>query len=208
MIEHTWMHHNHPRPNVSAHEPALFHSARGRLIAARPIAPGDADMLAGLLAGLSPQSLFLRYCMPMPRMAPEAIAREAARLAHPRGSQQLTVVALANVGGVEQLIAVAELARDPNSAAIAEIALVVADAYQREGIGSALCAYLVAAARRQGLAAIRAMALAENIAVRRMVARSGAQYTSETRQGMTTIQIELRSDLHAAAGKKARIALE
>ena len=76
---------------------------------------------------------------------------------------------------------------------MAEIALVVADAYQREGIGSALCAYLVAAARRQGLAALRATALAENAAVRRMVARSGAPYTAETRQGMTTIQIDLRN---------------
>ncbi|MDQ2998646.1 MAG: GNAT family N-acetyltransferase [Chloroflexota bacterium] len=91
--------------------------------------------------------------------------------------------------------------RDASSPTVAEIALVVADAHQRAGIGSALCAYLVAAARRQGLAALRAMALAENVAVRRMVARSGATYTTETRQGMTTIQIDLRNvgSLGAAA---------
>jgi acetyltransferase len=150
-------------------------------------------MIGELLAGLSAQSLFLRYCMPMPRMAPETVARETARLGQAHSNQQLTVVALAGVGGVEQVIAVAELVRDAATPAVAEIALVVADAYQRAGIGSALCGYLVAAAQQQGLAAVRATALAENTAIRRMVARSGAPYTAETRQGVTTIQIDLRN---------------
>ena len=89
----------------------------------------------------------------------------------------------------------AELVRDTSSTAGAEIALVVADAYQRQGIGSALCAYLLAAARRHGVAALHATALAENTAVRRMVAQSAAPYSAETRQGMTTIQIDLRNSV-------------
>jgi acetyltransferase len=197
MMMHTWMQPGHSHADAPAQ--ALFRSRRGQLIVARPAAPGDAGMLAALLAGLSQQTLFLRYCMPMPRMAPEMVAREAARLGQPRSAQHLTVVALANTAGVQQLIGVGELARDASSPAVAEIALVVADAYQRAGIGSALCDYLVAAARRQGLAALRAEALSENVAVRRMVARSGAPYTTETRQGMTSIQIELRSDTRVSA---------
>jgi len=181
-------------------ETALFHSTRGDLIATRPVAPSDAGMIAALLAGLSAQSLFLRYWMPMPRMAPETVARETARLGQPQSTQQFTVVALACVGGVERVIAVAELARDASSPAIAEIALVVADAYQRAGIGSALCAYLVAAARRQGLSTLHAMALVENVAVRRMVARIGVPYKAETRQGMTTIQLDLRNVAERGAG--------
>jgi acetyltransferase len=192
-----------PRSDAPALETALFRSTRGHLIANRPVAPNDSGKIAALLAGLSAQSLFLRYCMPMPRMAPETVAREAARLGQIHSTSQLTVVALACIGGEEQLIAVAELARDAGSPAVAEIALVVADAYQREGIGSALCAYLVAAARRQGLAALRAMALAENTAVRRMVARSGAPYTAETRQGMTTIQLDLRAGGQVGAAAPA-----
>ena len=193
MITNAWTHSAHSHSDAALPEIALFHSTRGRLIAARPVALSDAGMIGELLAGLSAQSLFLRYCMPMQRMAPETVARELARLGQASSTRQLTVVALAGVGGVEQVIAVAELARDADSPDVAEIALVVADAYQREGIGSALCAYLVAAARRQGLAALRAMALTENVAIRRMVARSGAPYTAETRQGMTTIQIDLRN---------------
>jgi acetyltransferase len=196
---------NEPRPSIglgwgaAAPESAPFLSARGRLVANRLVVPGDTGMIAALLAGLSARSLFLRYCMPMPHMAPKSAAREAARLGQIHPGRQLTAVALACVQGVEQIIAVAELVCDAGSPDVAEVALVVADAYQREGIGSALCAYLVALARRHGLAALRAIALAENTAIRRMVARSGAPYTAETRQGMTTIQIDLRS-AHRLAG--------
>jgi acetyltransferase len=196
MILHSWSHSIHPpvqlRSNAVVPEAALFRSKRGHLVATRPVAPSDSSLIAELFAGLSAQSLFLRYCMPMPRMAPEMVAREAERLGQ-HSTTQLTVVALAEVGGVEQAIGVAELARDTTSPAVAEIALVVADAYQREGIGSALIAHLMTAARRHGISTLHATALAENVAVRRMVARSGAPYTAETRQGMTTIQIDLRS---------------
>ncbi len=191
MIRQEWHQPTHPRVDLPVPENALFYSTRGQQIFARPVAPSDAGPIAELLAGLSAQSLFLRYCMPMPRMAPEMVTRESARLGQSHAARQLTVVGLARLGDVEQVIAIAELARGAACPNVAEIALVVADAYQREGIGSSLCAYLVAAARRQGLAALRAMALAENAAVRRMVARIGAPYTAETRQGMTTIQIDL-----------------
>ena len=199
MITNAWMQSAHSHTDTPLPASALFHSSRGQLIVARPTAPSDASMIGELLAGLSAQSLFLRYCMPMPRMAPETVAREIARLEQANSTRQLTVVALASIGDVEQVIAVAELMRDAGSPDVAEIALVVADAYQRAGIGSALCMYLGTAAQRQGLATLRAMALAENAAVRRMVARSGAPYTAETRQGMTTIQIDLRNASHGAA---------
>jgi acetyltransferase len=169
-----------------------FVSTRGRLIVNRLVTAGDVGAIAELLSGLSARSLYLRYGMPMPRMLPESAAQEAARLGQARSAHQLSAVAVVCLQGREQLIGVAELAHEPGRADAPEIALVVADAYQREGIGSALCAYLVGAARRQGLTALRIMALAENTAVRRMIARSGAPYTAETRQGMTTIQIDLR----------------
>src|SRR3954451_23560903 len=118
----------HPRSNGRAPEKELFRSTLGRLIATRHVAPSDSGLLTELLSGLSAQSLFLRYCMPMPRMAPEMVVREVARLGQPQSTQQLSIVALAEVGGVEQAIAVAELVRDASSPAVAEIALVVADA--------------------------------------------------------------------------------
>lgn len=206
MIPNEWFHSIHapfqPRSKAVVPETALFRSKHGHMIATRVVAPSDFGMIAELLAGLSAQSLFLRYCMPMPRMAPEMVAREATRLGQANSTRQLTVVALARVGGADRVIGVAEFVRDAANPAAAEIALVVADAYQRAGIGSALIAHLMAAARRQGISTLHATALAENAAVRRMVAHSGAAYTAETRQGVTTIQIDLRN-----AGQVGGVAL-
>ena len=201
MMLHKWFHPplpaKQPRAQVAPADLALFSSKRGHRIATRLATRTDTGMIADLLAGLSAQSLFLRYCMPMPRMAPEMVAREAARLGHAHAPQQLTVVALDGASGADQVIGVAECVRDPTNPAVAEIALVVADAYQRAGIGSALIAHLVTAARRQGIAALHATALAENTGVRRMLARIGAPYTAEIRQGMLTVQFDLASATRA-----------
>jgi hypothetical protein len=42
-------------------ESALFHSTRGRVVATRTVTPKDSGLIGALLAGLSAQSLFLRY---------------------------------------------------------------------------------------------------------------------------------------------------
>jgi acetyltransferase len=173
------------------------------MIVTRLVEPGDIALVAELLASLSAGSLYLRYCMPMPHMPPEMAQREAARLGEATTSRQLSAVALARVQEVEHVVAVAELVRDAGYPDVAEIAVVVADAYQREGIGSALCAYLAAAARGHGIATVRAVALAENTAIRRMVASSGAAYTAETRLGMTTIQIQIQGRNQAGSARPA-----
>ncbi len=111
MITNAWLQPAHSHADTPLPEAALFHSTRGQLIAARPAAPSDAGMIGELLAGLSAQSLFLRYCMPMPRMGPEALARETTRLGQAHSTRRLTVVALAKVGDADHVVAVAELAR-------------------------------------------------------------------------------------------------
>lgn len=174
-----------------------FLSRRGRAVFTRPLAAGDTGLIADFLSNLSARSLFLRYCMPMPRLAPELVEREVTRLGQAAMARQLVTVALDRGQGADQVIALAELVPDERLGTVAEIALVVADAYQREGIGGALCAYLITAARRHGITTVRAISLVENKAVRRLIAKSGAPYTAEARQGMMTIEIDLAGQTHA-----------
>ena len=101
-------------------------------------APQDTRLIAEMLSGLSARSLYLRYGVPMPRMAPEAAAREATRLAEADPRQRLVMLALAREQGQKQVVGVAELARD-GGPGVAEIAVVVTDKLQREGIGNSLC---------------------------------------------------------------------
>ena len=125
---------------------------------------------------------------------PEFVEGEVARLGQADISQQFIAVAFACEQGIDQPIAVAELVRDQHRSTVGEIALVVTDAYQGEGIGSALWTYLIAVARHYGITTVQAIALAENMAVRRLIAKSGAANTSETRFGVTNIQIDLAAE--------------
>jgi RimJ/RimL family protein N-acetyltransferase len=61
---------------------------------------------------------------------------------------------------------------------VAESAVVVADAYQGEGIGRAVLARLVAAAAALAIGRLRAITQAHNLPIRHLIASSGRPYTS------------------------------
>ena len=168
-----------------------FRSRRGRAIRFRQVTPGDTCALAELLQGLSPETIHLRYFLPRPRFAPEEARQEALRLVGgvPR---DLVLLGLVEARGQEQAIAIAELVRDAAHSAVGEVGLVVADAYQGEGIGSALGAELLARAAWHGVSTMRASALDENTPVRRLIARLGLPYTVERSQGVITFQGDIR----------------
>jgi GNAT superfamily N-acetyltransferase len=75
----------------------------------------------------------------------------------------------------------------------AEVALLVRDDYQREGVGTALAAQLLQAARARGLAHLTAIYLPENIAIERLLRTWGLPATRETRQGYTIAVFDLRA---------------
>lgn len=155
--------------------PEQFCSKRGRPLAIRLAGPGDAAALAALLGGLSAQSVERRYLTP--RVLDETAARrEAARLTG-LGAGHIVIVAEI-AGGAAGIVAVAELARDPGEPAVAESAVVVADAYQGEGIGRAVLARLAAAATGAAISRLRAVTQAHNLPVRHLIASSGQPYTA------------------------------
>jgi L-amino acid N-acyltransferase YncA len=153
--------------------PEQFSSKRGRALAIRHAAPGDAAALAALLGGLSARSVERRYLTP--RVLDEAAAwREAMRLIV---AGRMVMVA-ETAGGYGAIVAVAELVWDDAEPTVAESAIVVADAYQGEGIGRAVLARLVAAARSAAISRLRAVTQAHNLPVRRLIVSSGRPYSS------------------------------
>jgi RimJ/RimL family protein N-acetyltransferase len=81
-------------------------------------------------------------------------------------------------GDAERIVAVAELVRYGAEPEVAEGAVVVADAYQGEGIGRAVVERLAAAAEGAAIRRVRATTSAHNTAVRRLIASSGRPYTA------------------------------
>jgi acetyltransferase len=85
--------------------------------------------------------------------------------------RELALVALVERGGVEKEIAVARYAM--TDAETAEIAIVVADEWQRRGVGLRLLEMIVDAARARGIARLEGEVLDENAAVIALVRRLG-----------------------------------
>jgi acetyltransferase len=134
----------------------------------RRAVPEDEDGLASLLAGLSSASAHQRFLTGLGRRPPRSlVARLLADGEH--GSALVAELDGALVGHGHWAHA-----RDRTSSGVphaAEIAVVVADRHQRQGIGGALIAGLVREISRRGYARLQVVTGTHNRTVLRMVAR-------------------------------------
>jgi GNAT superfamily N-acetyltransferase len=101
----------------------------------------DADALLGLFDRLSAESMYRRYFSPSVRR--ERLRESVARIDHHDRE------AVAAVEGGE-IVGVAEYSRAPGSG-VADMAIVVADAWQRQGVGTRLVAALAERAASEGV---------------------------------------------------------
>jgi GNAT superfamily N-acetyltransferase len=125
----------------------------GTSVRLRPITPGDAEALQIFHRGLSNETIYLRYFYPHPVLS----AKEIEHLTEVDGLDRLALV-VENAG---QLVAVGRYDRLPASSD-AEVAFVVADAFQHHGIGTLLLDRLAEAARSVGITRFLAEVLAGN----------------------------------------------
>lgn len=141
----------------------------------RPATATDAPALTGLLAALSPDSAYLRFQTSIgPAPSPSLV-----RALLPDGVRGAAL--LGYVG--DELVAHGMWVR-VGPTRTAEIALVVADGHQQEGIGSALATALLDDLAARGLERVEVYAGAGNRAVARMLARSAPEAARE-RDGAT-----------------------
>jgi len=127
--------------------------ADGTTAHVRPITPGDAERLVAFHAGLSLETVVLRFFGAHPRLS----AAEVERFTHVDGVDRVALVA--ERGG--DLVAVARYDRPPG-AEEAEVAFVVADEFQGRGLGTILLEHLASAARSHGIRRFTADTLSEN----------------------------------------------
>ena len=119
----------------------------------RPIRPDDASRLAAFHRNLAPHSIYLRYFSFHPYLSD----RELEKFTCVDYEDRLALVAEVD----DQLLAVARYDRTPESTE-AEVAFVVADAYQHHGIGGLLLDELARAALERGITTFVAETLQEN----------------------------------------------
>lgn len=159
-------------------------SDSGRPFRVRYGSPSDLPLLAALAEQLSSETRRLRWFVPIPPSAITELWRQVL-LTDPA---QLVVVA--ETPDIEpSLIAVAQLAFQETQPDSAEIAVVVRDDYQRDGIGRSLGRFIDQLAQGRGLCQLTATILTDNRAIVPLLRSLGVRYDAVSRNGETQVTI-------------------
>ena len=151
----------------------------GRRVLVRAIGPGDAPRLQRLFDHLSARSRYQRFFQPMAQLPPSMLARFT-RIDPGRE------LALAAASG-DEIVAVGRYAPASGERS-AEFALVVADAWQGQGLGRALLERLCNAAREAGYAALYGTILNANREMLDLAARLGFVPHSRSGNEITVVR--------------------
>ena len=171
-------------------QPLMFHTLRGQLVAVRQAMVADTFLLAELLCRLSDRARHLRY-MRSGHFSAQVVWNEAVRMTGGHSPDHTTLVATIRPNVYDEAIAVAELVRDRHDLTVGEIAVVVRDDEQRQGIGSFLLWRLIHLAQRSGITSLSASMLAENRAMFQLIRTLRLPYTATTRSGETQVLVSL-----------------
>jgi acetyltransferase len=137
-----------------------WRAADGSLVHIRPVTAADGGRIAGFVRSLSAETRYLRFMAAVNELAPRMIDR-LTRIDHRRDA---ALLALARDGDRSRLVGVARYSVNDEGESV-EFALVVADDWQRRGLGRRLMAGLVDTAAARGFKYIDGDVLAINRAM-------------------------------------------
>jgi acetyltransferase len=161
----------------------------GSAYALRPIRPDDKARLATGLGRLSAESVYRRFLAPKPRLS----AAELRYLTEVDGHDHAALVAVpAGVPVADApVVAVGRWIRLRDRPDRAEIAVVVGDPLQGQGLGRALGLALADLAREHGIRAFTAVMLADNVPALRLLAALTDRLESAVGGGVRELVAEL-----------------
>jgi len=147
------------------HDPQSLRIYAASRVSIRPIDQSDANDLSALYLSLTPGSRRSRF---LGTVGDQAIRAMAQRLAREPG-----LVAVLDEAGPRDGALIGHLVLIPMGADRAELAIVVADAFQGRGIGTRLVRAAGGEARRLGIRRIVASTFANNLRMRRLLLHAG-----------------------------------
>jgi acyl-CoA synthetase (NDP forming)/GNAT superfamily N-acetyltransferase len=147
----------------------------------RPIRPSDADMLVQFYDRVSPESKYLRFFAPYPKLTDRDVARFTQVDYVDRVALILTVA--------DRMIAVGRYDRlDDNEA---EVAFLVEDAHQGRGIAQLLLEHLAEAARERGINRFVAEVLPQNRRMAQIFADAGYRVSKGIQDGVLEVEFPI-----------------
>ena len=151
--------------------------------AIRPASAADTDALTGFFAGLSLQSRYLRFFAPV-TPGPKLVRRMS-------GADSCVNAVVAVRDGVVIGHAMAVDQAGPHGARTADVGVVVADAWQGLGVGSALMRALTASAQARGVTSLTMDVLPGNHRMLALIARHWPAARAESSAGFATFRVRL-----------------
>ncbi|MEO1440927.1 MAG: bifunctional acetate--CoA ligase family protein/GNAT family N-acetyltransferase [Chloroflexota bacterium] len=133
----------------------------GKTLRIRPIRPEDEPLAVDFHMGLSEQTVKLRYMYNFP--LEERITHERlAAVTFIDYDREIALVAIDEVDGKEKLVAVGRLEMLSGTKEVGEFGILVADDYQRMGLGSALLERLLEIGKQEGVKRVFGKLLIQN----------------------------------------------
>jgi ribosomal protein S18 acetylase RimI-like enzyme len=148
----------------------------------RPVDPADVDAIVATHRRLSPQSIYRRFFTLMPD--PASLVMHHLALVDHRDHEALVVL------DGDQVVAVAQWDRAQEHPEEADVAIVVDEAWQHRGLGTALMRALAGDAHRHGVDTLTASVLSDN--------RAGFRLANHNRPAKVDIdgpEVSFRFDL-------------
>lgn len=172
--------------------------ADGRIVTIRPVLPQDAGLTRDFVAGLSLETRYRRFQMGVGELPPRLL-RQFTEIDY--AGHLALLAGVVDEAGCEAQVADARYVIEPGSPAIdgleADFALVVADGWQRAGLGSDLVRRMVRAARARGLARLHGEVLATNAPMLTLLRGLGARLRARAGDArLVDAWIDLREATH------------
>ncbi len=168
-------------------------AADGSVVRLRELDGGDGPRLVELFGCLSPESIYNRFLAPIARLDEAQVMT----LTHTDPATERTVAAFLEVGRRERLVGVGRFRRVSEDAA--EVAIVVGDPWQRQGIGRMIVRAMGVAAREFGLKWFDATIDPCNVRLLRFAESCGFRGTLQYREGLLRMRTPVAEDLTTSA---------
>jgi acetyltransferase len=164
---------------------APFRLRDGREVVVRRLRPEDEPLIVAFHAGHSEHTLRMRFFGLVKVLTHESLVR----LCHLDDAQALALVAEHRDASGPRLWGVARYHLD-SPTGVAEFALVVGDAWQRQGLGRHLLGRLIAAARERGVRRLVGQILSENRPMLSLVTSVGFR-PAPSEEGIVVVGLDL-----------------
>ncbi|MBA3973637.1 MAG: acetyl CoA synthetase subunit alpha [Candidatus Solibacter sp.] len=163
----------------------------GDPVTIRPIRPEDEPMMVKFHEALSERTVYQRY-LQMLNLSQRIAHERLTRICFIDYARQMALVAEREIPGTseKQIIAVGRL-QGITGATESEFAVVVADEYQKTGLGTELLRRLIDIGKAEGVKVITADILAENSAMQKVSEKLGFKLIRETGDPVVSARLEL-----------------